>query len=236
MTRPAPGGNADHGWQAGPIQSTVYAPERHRLHERLRPDSQRTASSSNTASARSSTTTCARKTSTGVGAASRAGRTASHALPDPAAIRTLPARAQRLPAHRARQVDLLNFGLARDYGGRCHYSTTPTGEGRAKYDSIVDAVRWLGFDWRDSRDNLYYASDYFDHFTGWPSGSSSPATPMSTRRPPSRCAKCAALTSRAFPVPQSHPRRTCACFMRCATASTPKARVLRARSTCARPT
>lgn len=60
----------------------------------------------------------------------------------------------------------LNFGLARAYGGRCHMrfdDTNPIKEDQEYVDSILDAVRWLGFDWQDaSEDNLYYASDYFD--------------------------------------------------------------------------
>ena len=56
----------------------------------------------------------------------------------------------------------LNFGLARDYGGACHMrfdDTNPTKEEQEYVDSILDAVRWLGFDWGE---NLYYASDYFE--------------------------------------------------------------------------
>jgi glutaminyl-tRNA synthetase len=60
----------------------------------------------------------------------------------------------------------LNFGLARDYGGRCHLrfdDTNPEKEEKEYVDSIVDAVRWLGFSWQDEEeDNLYYASNYFD--------------------------------------------------------------------------
>ena len=59
----------------------------------------------------------------------------------------------------------LNFGLARDFRGRCHMrfdDTNPTREEQEYVDSILDAVRWLGFDWADARqDNLYFASDYF---------------------------------------------------------------------------
>ncbi|ESJ25739.1 MULTISPECIES: glutamine--tRNA ligase/YqeY domain fusion protein [Cupriavidus] len=65
----------------------------------------------------------------------------------------------------------LNFGLARDYGGRCHLrfdDTNPVKEDTEYVDSIIDAVHWLGFSW-DSADaqggrqaHLYYASDYFD--------------------------------------------------------------------------
>ena len=56
----------------------------------------------------------------------------------------------------------LNFGLAREYEGACHMrfdDTNPEKEEQEYVDSILEAVRWLGFDWND---NLYYASDYFD--------------------------------------------------------------------------
>jgi len=56
----------------------------------------------------------------------------------------------------------LNFGLARDYGGACHMrfdDTNPAKEEQEYVDSILDSVRWLGFDWGE---HLYYASDYFD--------------------------------------------------------------------------
>jgi glutaminyl-tRNA synthetase len=60
----------------------------------------------------------------------------------------------------------LNFGLARDYGGACHLrfdDTNPEKEEQEYVDSIVDAVKWLGFDWRFGNEtNLYYASNYFD--------------------------------------------------------------------------
>lgn len=55
----------------------------------------------------------------------------------------------------------LNFGLARDYSGRCHLrfdDTNPVKEDIEYVDSIMEDVRWLGWDWND---NLYYASDYF---------------------------------------------------------------------------
>ena len=56
----------------------------------------------------------------------------------------------------------LNFGLALDYRGVCHLrfdDTNPEKEEQEYVDSIVNAVRWLGFDWGP---HLYYASDYFD--------------------------------------------------------------------------
>ncbi len=56
----------------------------------------------------------------------------------------------------------LNFGLARDYNGICHLrfdDTNPIKEDIEYVDSIMEDVRWLGFDWQDK---LFYASDYFD--------------------------------------------------------------------------
>lgn len=62
----------------------------------------------------------------------------------------------------------LNFGLARDYGGRCHMrfdDTNPVKEDQEYVDAILDTVRWLGYDWKDTQeDNLYHASDYFEAF------------------------------------------------------------------------
>jgi glutaminyl-tRNA synthetase len=59
----------------------------------------------------------------------------------------------------------LNFGLARDYGGRCHMrfdDTNPVKEDQEYVDSILDTVKWLGFSWdHEAEVNLYYASDYF---------------------------------------------------------------------------
>ncbi len=58
----------------------------------------------------------------------------------------------------------LNFGLARDYGGRCHLrmdDTNPETEDQHFVDAIQKDVRWLGFDWGDG---FYHAADYFDRF------------------------------------------------------------------------
>jgi glutaminyl-tRNA synthetase len=66
----------------------------------------------------------------------------------------------------------LNFGLAQDYGGRCHLrfdDTNPEKEEQEYVDSIIDSVRWLGFllggrrrtKGAQSECNLYFASDYF---------------------------------------------------------------------------
>jgi glutaminyl-tRNA synthetase len=56
----------------------------------------------------------------------------------------------------------LNFGLALQFGGACHLrfdDTNPAREEQQYVDSIIDVVRWLGFDWGP---NLYFASNYFD--------------------------------------------------------------------------
>ena len=61
----------------------------------------------------------------------------------------------------------LNFGLATDYLGACHLrfdDTNPEKEEQEYVDAIIDMVKWLGFDWTfKNEDNLYFASDYFDH-------------------------------------------------------------------------
>ncbi len=64
----------------------------------------------------------------------------------------------------------INFGLAREYGGVCHLrfdDTNPEKEDTEYVNSIIDAVKWLGFGWENnspggSEVNLYQASDYFD--------------------------------------------------------------------------
>ncbi|WP_194726099.1 glutamine--tRNA ligase/YqeY domain fusion protein [Noviherbaspirillum malthae] len=62
----------------------------------------------------------------------------------------------------------VDFGLARDFGGRCHMrfdDTNPTKEEQEYVDTILDSVKWLGFDWKDETgEHLYFASDYFDKF------------------------------------------------------------------------
>lgn len=58
----------------------------------------------------------------------------------------------------------LNFGVAQDFGGRCHLrmdDTDPTKEDVSFVNSIMEDVRWLGFDWGQ---HMYYASDYFPKF------------------------------------------------------------------------
>jgi glutaminyl-tRNA synthetase len=56
----------------------------------------------------------------------------------------------------------LNFGIAQEFGGRCHLrfdDTNPETEDQHYVDSIIDSVRWLGFDWGE---HLYFAADYFE--------------------------------------------------------------------------
>jgi glutaminyl-tRNA synthetase len=62
----------------------------------------------------------------------------------------------------------LNFGIAQEYpGGLCNLrfdDTNPCKEEVEYVDSIMEDVRWLGFDWQE---RLYYASDYFDQLYQW---------------------------------------------------------------------
>ncbi len=101
------------------------------------------------------------------------GDAAHHAagLPDPAKIRTRfpPEPNGYLHVGHAKSI-CLNFGLARDYGGVCHMrfdDTNPEKEEQEYVDAILDAVKWLGFNWDSNfngkaETNLYYASNYFD--------------------------------------------------------------------------
>jgi glutaminyl-tRNA synthetase len=61
----------------------------------------------------------------------------------------------------------LNFGLAEKYRGLCNLrfdDTNPTKEETEYVESIMEDVRWLGWDWGD---RLYYASDYFEQLYQW---------------------------------------------------------------------
>ena len=56
----------------------------------------------------------------------------------------------------------LNFGLARDFGGRCHLrmdDTNPSTEDMEYVEALKRDVQWLGFDWGE---HMYFASDYFE--------------------------------------------------------------------------
>jgi glutaminyl-tRNA synthetase len=97
------------------------------------------------------------------------GDAAHHASgnPDPAKIRTRfpPEPNGYLHVGHAKSI-CLNFGLARDYGGVCHMrfdDTNPEKEDTEYVNSILDAVKWLGFNWdAHGTSHLYQASDYFD--------------------------------------------------------------------------
>jgi glutaminyl-tRNA synthetase len=61
----------------------------------------------------------------------------------------------------------LNFGVAQEFGGRCHLrfdDTNPVREEQEYIDAIERDVRWLGFDWGA---HLYHASDYFEQLYAW---------------------------------------------------------------------
>ncbi len=61
----------------------------------------------------------------------------------------------------------LNFGLAAKYNGLCNLrfdDTNPCKEELEYVESIMEDVRWLGFDWED---RLFYASDYFEQLYQW---------------------------------------------------------------------
>src|ERR1700693_859785 len=61
----------------------------------------------------------------------------------------------------------LNFGIAEEFGGRCHLrfdDTNPTKEEQEYIDAIQRDLRWLGFDWGE---HLYHASDYFEQLYAW---------------------------------------------------------------------
>jgi glutaminyl-tRNA synthetase len=61
----------------------------------------------------------------------------------------------------------LNFGVAAEFGGRCHLrfdDTNPAKEEQEYIDAIMRDVHWLGFDWGE---HLYHASDHFEQLYDW---------------------------------------------------------------------
>jgi glutaminyl-tRNA synthetase len=97
--------------------------------------------------------------------AGQPGTASDHAIGplDPAKLRTRfpPEPNGYLHFGHAKSI-LLNFGLAEQFGGRCHLrfdDTNPEKEEQEYVDSIIDSVKWLGCSWND---NLYQASNYFD--------------------------------------------------------------------------
>jgi glutaminyl-tRNA synthetase len=101
------------------------------------------------------------------------GDAAHHAQgePDPAKIRTRfpPEPNGYLHVGHAKSI-CINFGLAQEYDGVCHLrfdDTNPEKEDTEYVNSIIDAVKWLGFDWAQIGQAAgsaapYQASDYFD--------------------------------------------------------------------------
>ena len=61
----------------------------------------------------------------------------------------------------------IDFGIARDFGGRCNLrfdDTNPTKEEQEYIDHIQEDIHWLGFDWGG---HLFYASDYYEQLYEW---------------------------------------------------------------------
>lgn len=61
----------------------------------------------------------------------------------------------------------LNFGIAKEFGGKCHLrfdDTNPEKEEQEYVDSIIEDVKWLGWDWGQ---NLFFGSDYFQQMYDW---------------------------------------------------------------------
>ncbi len=61
----------------------------------------------------------------------------------------------------------LNFGLAQEFGGKTNLrfdDTNPEKEEQEYVDSILEDVRWMGFQWNG---DPLYASDYFDQLYNW---------------------------------------------------------------------
>ncbi len=61
----------------------------------------------------------------------------------------------------------LNFGIAKDYQGKCNLrfdDTNPLKESEEYVKSIIEDVKWLGFDWEN---RLFWSSDYFDQMYEW---------------------------------------------------------------------
>src|SRR3954451_21430561 len=87
---------------------------------------------------------------------------------DPARIRTRfpPEPNGYLHLGHAKSI-CLNFGLAVEFGGRCHLrfdDTNPVKEEQEYIDAIKRDVHWLGFDWGE---HLHHASDYFQTLYDW---------------------------------------------------------------------
>jgi len=61
----------------------------------------------------------------------------------------------------------LNFGIAAEFAGKCNLrfdDTNPTKEDEEYVQSIIEDVKWLGWDWQD---RLFFSSDYFEQMYQW---------------------------------------------------------------------
>jgi len=61
----------------------------------------------------------------------------------------------------------INFGLATEFNGTCNLrfdDTNPIKEEESYIQSIIEDVKWLGFDWGD---NIYFTSGYFNQLYDW---------------------------------------------------------------------
>ena len=122
----------------------------------------------------------------------------------------------------------LNFGIAEEFGGRCHLrfdDTNPTKEEQEYIDAIERDVRWLGFDWGK---HLYHASDYFEQLYDWAEHLIRAGKAYVDDQSPGRDARQPRHADRARqeqPVPRPHAsRRTSTCSAACGPASSPTAR------------
>lgn len=60
----------------------------------------------------------------------------------------------------------VDFGIAQDYGGACNLrfdDTNPVKEETEFVESMIEDIRWLGFEWKE----MFYASDYFEQLYDW---------------------------------------------------------------------
>ena len=122
----------------------------------------------------------------------------------------------------------LNFGIAQEFGGRCHLrfdDTNPAKEEQEYIDAIERDVRWLGFDWGK---HLYHASDYFERLYGWAEHLIRAGKAYVDDQTPGRDARQPRHADRARqeqPVPRPRAwRKTSICSAACARANFPMAR------------
>ena len=134
----------------------------------------------------------------------------------------------------------LNFGIAQEFGGLCNLrfdDTNPCKEDVEYVDSIMEDVRWLGFDWED---RLYYASDYFEQIYEWAvqtdQGRQGLRLRPDGRRGPRDTAARSPSRARTAPTATARSRRTSTCSERMRAGEFPDgSRTLRAKIDMASP-